>query len=375
MSGGGNKVLLSLFESLDRSRFRPTSVLPAAGPLERSLDDLGIPHFVADLRPSGRGRMATFASTSQLAFECRRRGIGLVHANDPVTYRITSLAAALCGLRRICHIHHPSLDPPSLAWSFKRPPDLVLTPSDFMRRQVLGFLAEGTTIRVETAWNPIDADWFRPAENIASLRTELGLASSEYHVNITAALMPHKGHVSFLQMAREVLDRIPQTTFHIGGSDRSGDAQHAERLHRLAAELQISNRVKFWGFVPDPMVRDLLRASDLFVLPTREEGFGLSVAEAQACEVPVLTSAIEPLNEVVDDGRTGCLIQPDDVATFAERAIALLENREGRQAMGRAGRQWVVSRFSKPAWAATVGGFYDELLSSRAGGAADDGPQ
>jgi glycosyltransferase involved in cell wall biosynthesis len=104
-------------------------------------------------------------------------------------------------------------------------------------------------------------------------------------VNITAALTPHKGHVCFLRMARQVLNHIPGTTFHIVGSVQSGEAGYAEQLHGLAADLGIANRVTFWGFLSDPMARDLLRASDVFVLPTREEGFGLSVAEAQAARL------------------------------------------------------------------------------------------
>jgi len=363
--GGGNKVLLSLFENIDRSRFRPLSAVPDAGPLERYLDDLGVPHFIAGLRPSGGSRIATLGHAAQLAVHCRLRGIQLVHANDPVTYRITSMAAALSGAARVCHIHHPSLDAAALAWSFQRVPRLVLTPTDFMRRQVISCLGDARAVRVETAWNPIDADWFRPAEQLTDLRKELGLAPAGHHVNITAALAPHKGHECFLRMARVILHRLPATMFHVVGSAQSGDARHAERLRTLSAELGISDRVKFWGFVPDAMVRDLMRASDLFVLPTREEGFGLSVAEAQACEVPVLTSAIEPLNEVVDAGNTGHLMAPEDFGAFATRAIALLEDRDQRLAMGRAGRRWVVSRFGKQACAASVEVFYDQVLSRK----------
>jgi glycosyltransferase involved in cell wall biosynthesis len=361
--GGGNKVLLSLFESVDRTRVLPISVIPRPGPLERYLDDLGVPHFIADLRPDGRTRVATLTHAARLAFECRRRGIQILHANDLVTYRIASMAAAVCGAARVCHIHHPSLDRTALSWSFKRAPSLVLTPTDFMRRQVIGCLADPSAVRVETAWNPIDADWFRPAEDLVDLRNSLGLSPAAHHVNITAALTPHKGHECFLRMAREVLRRVPRTTFHIVGSAQSGDALHAERLRALSAELDIADHVTFWGFVPDTKARDLMRASDVFVLPTREEGFGLSVAEAQACEVPVLTSAIEPLNEIVDAGRTGQLLEPQDFAGFAARTIELLERPDQRTAMGRAGRQWVVARFGKQACAAAVEAFYDQVRS------------
>jgi glycosyltransferase involved in cell wall biosynthesis len=163
-------------------------------------------------------------------------------------------------------------------------------------------------------------------------------------------------------MAREVLNHIPGTTFHVVGGVQNGEASYAEQLHGLASDLGIASRVTFWGFLPDPMARDLLCASDLYVLPTREEGFGLSVAEAQACEVPVLTSAIEPLDEVVDAGHTGYLIDPEDFSTFAVRAIALLENEPERKSMGQAGRRWVVERFGKQAWSAKIQCFYDEVM-------------
>ena len=74
--------------------------------------------------------------------------------------------------------------------------------------------------------------------------------------------------------------RVAQSPAHQG---------YKASLVRLADSLGISKQVNFCGFVPDELARDLLCASDLFVLPTREEGFGLSIAEAQACHVPVLT--------------------------------------------------------------------------------------
>ena len=117
------------------------------------------------------------------------------------------------------------------------------------------------------------------------------------------------------------------------------------------------------GFVEKQLARDLLCVSDLFVMPSREEGFGLSVAEAQACQVPVLTSAIEPMNEVVDDGHTGYLIEPDHHAGFAERAIELLETEDARRKMGMAGRLWVLGRFSSEAHAKRIGAVYGHVLA------------
>jgi glycosyltransferase involved in cell wall biosynthesis len=186
-------------------------------------------------------------------------------------------------------------------------------------------------------------------------------------VSILAALAPHKGHICFLRMARQVLDALPRTTFHIVGSSTSGDKEHAAELRRLAAELGIAERVRFWGFVPDEAARNILCASDLFVLPTREEGFGLSVAEAQACQVPVLASAIQPLDEVVDDGRSGYLIPPDDWGQFARRAVELLQAENVRREMGASGRRWVHNRFGRQAYVGRMMDLYEEVAEQVGG--------
>ncbi len=137
---------------------------------------------------------------------------------------------------------------------------------------------------------------------------------------------------------------------------------YAASLRHLAAELGIAERIRFWDFIEDKLAHDLLQASDLFLLPTREEGFGLSIAEAQACQVPVLTSAIPPIDEVVNDGRTGYLLDPEDHVSFAQKTIELLGSAEARSKMGLAGRRWVVERFGHRSYIDRVESLYTSLF-------------
>ncbi len=359
--GGGNKVLLSLLEGLDRSRFEPFSLIPVPGPIEDYLSRLDVPYATIDIRPRPGRRIASLLAVGRLIQEWRRRRIDLLHANDPMTYRLSSVAADLCGGQKMCHVHHPDVTSQTISWSFRRPPQLVVTPSLFMKRTLEGCLDGRQHIPIESVWNPIDTEWFIPSNDLDEVRNRLGLSTAQRHVSIVGALAPHKGHECFLRMAQAVIEHLPETMFHIVGSAQSGDRRHAERLRTLAAEWGIAGNVRFWGFVPDETTRDLLASSDLFVLPTREEGFGLSIAEAQSCEVPVLTSEIAPLDEVVDAGRTGYLLPPDDVQGFASRAIELLRSPETRASMGKAARNWVVSRFSKKRFIQSIESLYDRL--------------
>ena len=359
---GGNKVLLSLFEGLDRRRFRPLSVIPEPGPLEHELRRRAVPYVVLDLRPRASTYLSMAKTMLRLQSLCLLRRVKLIHANDPLTYRMASLGTALSGVTKMCTIYHPGQTRESLAWAFRRPPSLVLTCSHFMKRQLEDRLSVPISEHLEVVWNYIDTEWFRPADDIRVLRQRLGFDPDGFNVTILAALTPHKGHRCFLRMARLVLNSQPRTTFHIVGKAGPDGVEYAESLCHLAAGLGIAERVRFWGFVEDELARDVLQASDLFVLPTQEEGFGLSVAEAQACQVPVLTSAIPPLDEVVADGRTGYLLDPEDDRQFAERASELLTSPENRLRMGVEARRWVVGRFGQRSYFNRIESLYQGLV-------------
>ncbi len=99
------------------------------------------------------------------------------------------------------------------------------------------------------------------------------------------------------------------------------------------------------------------------MLPSEEEGFGLVVAEAQACEVPVITTRMRPLDEVVNDGQTGFLVARN-ATSFAEVAITLLGDKAKRRTMGIAGRKWVEQRFGTESFTNSMLSLYEQLLLS-----------
>src|SRR5207248_3149227 len=88
-----------------------------------------------------------------------------------------------------------------------------------------------------------------------------------------------------------------------------------------------------------------LSAADLFLLPSQEESFGLAALEAMACEVPVVASRVGGLPEVIDDGVTGYLCEPDVISGMADRGTAVLVDPELRARIGRAAATSVRERF------------------------------
>ncbi|WP_255167311.1 glycosyltransferase [Natrononativus amylolyticus] len=123
-----------------------------------------------------------------------------------------------------------------------------------------------------------------------------------------------------------------------------GDGPRRAALESLAADLGVADRTTFTGTVPREAVYRTVAASDLFVLPSRSEGFCVAAVEAMACGVPVVVSDIPVLREVVGDA--GSYADPDDPAAFADRMRDLLENDDARLDAGRRARRRARARFS-----------------------------
>jgi glycosyltransferase involved in cell wall biosynthesis len=104
-------------------------------------------------------------------------------------------------------------------------------------------------------------------------------------------------------------------------------------LKDLSRALNVEDRIHWLGNVTDP--RPLLQASDIFLLASIGEAFGLVLTEAMACGVPVIGTRSGSLPEVVEEGKTGLLVSPNDAKGFAAAIESLGEDQELRRAMGR----------------------------------------
>jgi glycosyltransferase involved in cell wall biosynthesis len=105
----------------------------------------------------------------------------------------------------------------------------------------------------------------------------------------------------------------------------------------------LESDVLFIGEEHDPV--QWLSIADLFLLPSAQESFGLAALEAMACEVPVVSSNVGGLPEIVRDGVTGYPCAPEDVEDMAAKSVELLRDADRRTAMGRAGRVMVSSEY------------------------------
>ena len=140
-----------------------------------------------------------------------------------------------------------------------------------------------------------------------------------------------------------------------------GDGPDRASLEQRVANEGLNGIVQFVGEQQDLV--PWLSASDVFLLASAQESFGLAALEAMACEVPVVASRVGGLPEVIDDGVTGFLCPADAVDLMAERSLDLLTDPGKRARMGRAASERVRARFCASAIVPRYETYYGDVLA------------
>jgi len=142
-----------------------------------------------------------------------------------------------------------------------------------------------------------------------------------------------------------------------------GDGPERLKLEQLAAELGVSDRLTFTGWIDG--LQWELDSFDVFVLPSRFEGFPLAVVEAMLARLPVVASDVGSVSESVVPGVTGLLVAPDDPAALAAAITELVDDEPRRVRLGDAGRRLALDRFTSAAMARAYERLYSEMTWRR----------
>jgi glycosyltransferase involved in cell wall biosynthesis len=173
-----------------------------------------------------------------------------------------------------------------------------------------------------------------------------------------------KGHECLIRAAPLVLREFPNARFlFVGGGWGDAGEEHMREMRTLASELGLDGRVVFAGFRRD--VPSLLRALDVSVQPSLNENLGGTI-ESLLMECPTVATRVGGMTDSVRDGITGLLADPADPADLARAITQLLRDREQARALGRAGRQLMLERFTLARTAGDLANLYERLLSRAA---------
>lgn len=143
----------------------------------------------------------------------------------------------------------------------------------------------------------------------------------------------------------------------------AGDGPSKGALEMQAVEAGITDRVQFVGFTEN--VDDILRNSDVFVLPSDSEGLSISILEAMRASLPVVAMNVGGNSELVENGVSGFLVTAGDKYELAGRLVDLMADKDMRERMGQAGQKAVMEKFSSTKMCERYLRVYCELLEGR----------
>lgn len=348
--GGGETDLLTLAADFSQRNITPHLLLPRPGHLGERWQAAGWPvHHIAYRGATTwfvPGVWARFPVVRRMAALLREQQITHVHSNYH-TLPLIAPAAHRVGIPIIWTCHGWWFRPkPWQRAFFRRIPGVAR--SQAIRDGFLGTPPFMPPTALPVVYSGIDVHRFHPNLNRDALRRELRLAHDIPLVAMVARFQTVKGHDTFQQMARRVLQQRPDAHFVVAGEAVFGVGSEQRYKQRIlaqhAADPLLRERLHYIGFRDD--VEQVFAAADVVVCASDFESYGKANLEAMACGKPVVSTNRGGPQETVRDGETGYLVPPHDPQALAKRVVALLNDPAARERMGQAAREHIVQRFS-----------------------------
>jgi sugar transferase (PEP-CTERM/EpsH1 system associated) len=355
---GGAEMLATRYAHRLRDHYRLIfACLDSLGSLGEQLQADGFPVFVLQRTPGLDLKCAW-----RLAELLRRERVDLIHAHQYTPF-FYSLIARLRARRPPILFqehgrHHPDTRRVKRVLANRillERRDRVVGVGESVRQALIE--KEGIPAgRVSVIYNGIDLPprGFVQSER-AVARQELGVGPAEPLIIQVARLDYLKDHATAIRSIAHVVNRWPNARLFL-----VGDGPLREAIEEAVGRANLERAVRLLGQRSD--VARLLTAADLFLLTSISEGIPLTVIEAMAAGLPVVSTAVGGVAEVVEDGVTGFLTPAGDDHALATRIGELLDSPRTRQEMGRRGRDRAETLFSEQGMCTRYHELYREML-------------
>lgn len=210
--------------------------------------------------------------------------------------------------------------------------------------------------------NGVDIDRFGDIDPDAKarVREKYGLGDGP-SLLFVGTLMPRKGVTEFVRALDTVINEQGHEATVVLAGEADLDTGYVERVESLIASARLGSNIRMPGFVPAEDLPALYHEADLFVVPSLEEGFGMTAIEAMAAGTPVVGTRVGALPDIVDPGETGALASPgdaDDLATAIDTGLELAERKESIIESAVRSR---ADDYSWPSVASEFGSVYEEV--------------
>lgn len=364
--GGSHISAALLIENLNGSRFEPVVVLHQEGAFGRYLQARSISYEIVPLPNTffGKRRWSRLAGLVSSLWRLNRfihdHDISLVHTQDARMHFAWALPTRLSKARMVWHQRS------KLRMSaFGRLPlamaDRVICNSRFVEESIERFSSVGSTVvpnPIEVRWADLDRQKAKKA-----LVEELGLPSETVILGYFANYEDQKRPLIFVKTVANLVAAVGVPIAGLMFGDARGS--YRARISQTACEYGIFDHIHHMGFLSP--VEPYLAGCDVVIVPAVEDAFGRTIVEAMLVGTPVVAALSGGHKEIIADGETGLLAQPDNHESFATSVLKLITENALREEIMRQAKVSAVASFSIARHVATISDIYESVLFDSAG--------
>jgi glycosyltransferase involved in cell wall biosynthesis len=235
----------------------------------------------------------------------------------------------------------------------------IIAVSDFTRRELLQYYKVKED-KIRVIHNGVDVDKFKPATDKLKAKAELGFNPEDKAILSVGRLYARKGLFTLIESMALVTGKFKNAKFIIAGKGLSNEMK---KLVSYAAKLGVKDNIVFTGYFPDKKLPRLYQAADIFAFSTFYENLPFAVLEALSTGLPVVTTNVGGIPEMIEDGRNGFLVEPFNSRELADRILYYLEHPAAASEMALLARKTIENQFDWRLIVKKVVKVYDEALS------------
>jgi glycosyltransferase involved in cell wall biosynthesis len=239
--------------------------------------------------------------------------------------------------------------------------DFFISVADAMTSQALA-ASIGRPDQFITAYSAIEEDAFlelAPQERRCGFRKKYGIPEDAIVLITIARLFMLKGHDYIIESARQLSKRFGNAFWLF-----VGDGNLADHFKNQVRQLGLAERVKFTGLLPPSQIPLAIQSSDILVHCSLREGLARTLPQAMLCAKPAVSFDVDGAREVVNES-TGRLIEPKNVEQLTLSCAELIEHKDLRDRLGKAGREFVKEKFAPEKMVDTIEEVYRKLLEEK----------
>jgi glycosyltransferase involved in cell wall biosynthesis len=364
ITAGSGRAMLNIIERLDKDKFAPAvCVMRKGGSLDKEVAAMGIPFIEAPFTVPALPYFSLPFRAWNAAQVFRPYQFELWHSFHYSDDYTEPIIAHLSGASAWVYTKK-NMNWGDRAWHLRTlfATRIAAQNTEMLQKFFANRLAHRKARLVPRG---VDTDRFSAAPQLLNQNGKHGLGTTNGSIVATcvAQLVPVKGHPTLLN----ALAQVSGVELLIAGDPL--DKDYVSFLRDLIIKLKIKNRVRFLGSVRD--IPQLHAQSDFFILPTKMEACPVSLLEAMSCGKACIVSDIPGVRDIIEDGKNGLLVPPEDPAALAEAINRLSSSPELRTSLGAAARERIKERFSIEREVADhedlYAGIFPQLISTSTG--------